>query len=88
MPPQTADDLAEMLRAAVREAVSEAVAPFARFSGPAFDAETAAAYVGISLRSLDELVARGEIRPVRPTPRSRRFLRETLDAFLRSHVSR
>ena len=84
VPPLSPDELADLIRSAVLEAVE----PFARFSGPAFDAKTAADYLGISLRSLDGLVAGGEIRPVRPTPRSRRFLRETLDAFLRSRISR
>ena len=71
---------------ALRTTLREELAPFVRFAGPAFDTETAAAYLAISVRSLETLVSAGEIRPVRPTPGCRRFLRETLDSYLRSRL--
>ena len=79
MPPSDLDALRATLR--------EELAPFVRFAGPTFDTETTADYLGISVRSLETLVSAGEIRPVRPTPRTRRFMRETLDAFLRARVT-
>ena len=73
---------------ALRATLREELAPFVRFAGPTFDTTTAADYLGVSVRSLETLVSAGEIRPVRPTPRTRRFLRETLDSYLRSRVRR
>lgn len=78
----------EELADVVREAVLEAIAPLLEFKGPALTTEEAAAYLGISERSLETLVSAGEIRPTRPTPRTRRFLRETLDTFLRSRIAK
>lgn len=71
---------------ALRTTLREELAPFVRFAGPAFDTATAADYLGISVRSLETLVSAGAIRPVRPTPGCRRFLRETLDSHLRASV--
>lgn len=71
---------------AICRAVREAVAPFAEFAGPSLTARQAAAYLSISLRLFEQIVSSGEIRPVRITPRCRRFLRETLDSYLRAHL--
>ena len=71
---------------AVRDAVRDAVRPFSDFAGPALTTKQAARYLGISVRSLEALVSAREIKPVRPTPGCRRFLRETLDAHLRGSI--
>ena len=70
----------------VEQAVRRAVAPLADYAGPSFTTAQAAAYLGISVRLLERLVSDGSIRVVRITPRCRRFLRETLDAYLRSSL--
>lgn len=71
----------------IQDAVRDAVAPFADFAGPALTTERAARYLGISVRSLETLVSNGEIKPTRPTPGCRRFLREALDLHLRKNVA-
>ena len=77
----------ESAERAIRRAVREAVQPFADFAGPALTTEAAARYLGISVRSLETLVSIGKIKPTRPTPGCRRFLRETLDVHLRANVA-
>ena len=79
--------LENALQQSVRSAVVEALEPFADFAGPSLNTEQAARYLGISPRTLESLVSSGEIRPVRITPRARRFMRETLDTFMRSRLS-
>ena len=46
--------------------------------------EQAAGYLGLSLRQVYKLVARGELAPVR-TSRALRFPREDLEAFVEAH---
>lgn len=79
--------LENALQQSVRSAVLEAVAPLADFAGPSLNTEQAARYLSVSPRTLETLVSNGEIKPARLTPRTRRFLRETLDTFLRSRLS-
>lgn len=84
--PDPTEATASVLADAIRSAVREELAPFVEFAGPALTTEQAARYLGISRRSLETLVSNGEIRPCRPTPGCRRFLRETLDGYLRAKV--
>lgn len=49
---------------------------------PWLDAEQSANYLGISVRSLNGLVARGRLVPQRGPRRTYRFTRQQLDAYL------
>jgi excisionase family DNA binding protein len=48
----------------------------------------AAAYLRVSPRTLDTLVANGEITPARPSPRKRLYAIGTLNAYLRASARR
>lgn len=52
---------------------------------PYLDAETAAEYLGINVKSLYGVVERRHLVPLRGPRRSYRFTREMLDEYLRSH---
>jgi len=53
---------------------------------PLWDVDEVAAYLGVSRRTVDTLIASGEIKPMR-VGRQRRFHRKSIDAYLRSTVS-
>jgi excisionase family DNA binding protein len=53
---------------------------------PLWDVDEVAAYLGVSRRTVDTLIAGGEIKPMR-VGRQRRFHRKAIDAYLRSTIS-
>lgn len=52
---------------------------------PLWDVDEVAAYLGVSRRTVDTLIAGGEIKPMR-VGRQRRFHRKAIDAYLRSTI--
>jgi excisionase family DNA binding protein len=54
-------------------------------ASPYLDAEAAAEYLGINVKSLYGVVERRHLVPLRGPRRSYRFTREMLDEYLRSH---
>jgi excisionase family DNA binding protein len=52
---------------------------------PLWDVDEVAAYLGVSRRTVDTLIASGEIKPMR-VGRQRRFHRKSIDAYLRSTI--
>lgn len=80
--PPVPDELEAVMTRAVRAALVDAPPPPA-----AFRKAEAARYIGLSERTLDQLVKGGEIRPARKG-RAVLFLREQLDGFLRASIPR
>ena len=76
------DDLEQRIERAMARVLAERVDG----AGPTLSTEEAADYIGVSARTLGSLVASGKVRPVRPSKGTRRFLRETLDSYLRSCI--
>jgi excisionase family DNA binding protein len=77
--PDLRQAIADVVGVAVREALSERGGSQRT---DLLDASTAAQRLGVSLRTLDRIVASGELRPVR-IGRRRFFHVETVDAFIR-----
>ena len=80
LPPALSHAIREAVAEGIRDALSQAPSPQA--ADTLLDAKAVAARLGVSVRTLDRLVARGAIRPLL-VGRQRRFHPATVDAYVR-----
>ena len=65
-----------------RAFLGKCLTPEPQATSPYFDSKQAAAYIGITVKSLYGLVERGQLKPLRGPRRTYRFRPEMLDKYL------